>query len=79
MLFGARYVGRPTMFGNPFEVNSTLGPAGCVEAYRSWLRQPAQGTLVVMAGRMLRGRDLACWCAPWEPCHADVLLEVANT
>jgi hypothetical protein len=25
----------------------------------------------------LAGRDLACWCPP-GPCHADVLLEVAN-
>jgi hypothetical protein len=28
--------------------------------------------------RWLRGRDLACWCALDAPCHADVLLEVAN-
>lgn len=26
----------------------------------------------------LRGKDLACWCKPGEPCHADVLLELAN-
>jgi len=26
----------------------------------------------------LRGRDLACWCKPGAPCHADVLLEIAN-
>ncbi len=26
----------------------------------------------------LRGRDLACWCPPGSPCHADVLLEIAN-
>lgn len=26
----------------------------------------------------LRGRDLACWCKPGCPCHADVLLELAN-
>jgi hypothetical protein len=26
----------------------------------------------------LRGRDLACWCAPTFDCHADVLLELAN-
>lgn len=26
----------------------------------------------------LRGRDLACWCPLDEPCHADVLLELAN-
>lgn len=26
----------------------------------------------------LRGRDLACWCPLGSPCHADVLLELAN-
>ena len=26
----------------------------------------------------LRGHDLACWCRPADPCHADVLLELAN-
>ena len=26
----------------------------------------------------LRGRHLACWCALDMPCHADILLEVAN-
>lgn len=26
----------------------------------------------------LRGKNLACWCKPGEPCHADVLLEIAN-
>lgn len=26
----------------------------------------------------LRGRDLACWCPPDQPCHADVLLRLAN-
>lgn len=26
----------------------------------------------------LEGRDLACWCALDQPCHADVLLEIAN-
>lgn len=26
----------------------------------------------------LRGKNLACWCAVGEPCHADFQLEVAN-
>lgn len=26
----------------------------------------------------LRGRNLACWCRLDQPCHADVLLELAN-
>ncbi|ASY56444.1 DUF4326 domain-containing protein [Sinorhizobium sp. CCBAU 05631] len=28
--------------------------------------------------KALRGRNLACWCKPGAPCHADVLLEIAN-
>lgn len=28
--------------------------------------------------RKLRGKNLAGWCAPDQPCHADVLLELAN-
>lgn len=27
---------------------------------------------------LLAGRDLACWCPTDQPCHADVLLEIAN-
>jgi Domain of unknown function (DUF4326) len=26
----------------------------------------------------LQGHDLACWCPLGQPCHADVLLEIAN-
>lgn len=26
----------------------------------------------------LRGHDLCCWCKPGQPCHADVLLQLAN-
>lgn len=28
--------------------------------------------------RDLAGKDLACWCALDQPCHADVLLRIAN-
>lgn len=28
--------------------------------------------------RELRGKDLVCWCPLDQPCHADVLLELAN-
>jgi hypothetical protein len=27
----------------------------------------------------LRGKNLACYCALDQPCHADVLLRLANT
>ena len=28
--------------------------------------------------RELSGRDLTCWCPIGQPCHADLLLEIAN-
>jgi hypothetical protein len=28
--------------------------------------------------RELAGKDLACWCPAGQPCHADVLLKIAN-
>ena len=33
---------------------------------------------LVAALPALRGRDLVCWCPLDVPCHADVLLEIAN-
>lgn len=45
-------------------------------AYRSW---PAtRPDLIAEARRELSGRPLACWCPLDRPCHADVLLHVAN-
>lgn len=78
----AVYVGRPSKWGNPFKVGDWVHrPAGsrqlqrgeCIDLYRNTL-PPA---LIDAAKRELKGKDLVCWCAP-EPCHADVLLEIAN-
>lgn len=33
---------------------------------------------MVAALETLRGKNLACWCPLGQPCHADVLLELAN-
>lgn len=34
---------------------------------------------VVQIRADLAGHDLACWCPLYSPCHADVLLDIANT
>lgn len=78
---GAVYVGRPTIFGNPWRRFDQ--PALNVHKYREWLLgriRPAHldRQAVLTALKDLRGKDLVCWCKPGEPCHADVLLEIAN-
>ncbi len=68
---GTVVVSRPTRWGNPFPVTEG-NRAAAVESYRCWL--PTSGLDLTP----LRGKDLACWCPPDQPCHADVLLEIAN-
>jgi len=54
-----------------------------VQVYRDWIEGgialPTRWTLTSEQIRELAGRDLACWCPLDQPCHADVLLEIANS
>ena len=56
-----------------------------VMAFRTWLLVQGcdagisyEKAAILSALPSLRGKDLACWCKPGEPCHADVLIELAN-
>lgn len=91
---GAVYVGRPTIFGNPVTADAywDAGYAGtelaarrwAVEQFNLWTAGHVSGLgglrRVTLLTRLheLRGKDLACWCPLDQPCHADVLLELAN-
>lgn len=44
--------------------------------FLDWLDGTRDGRIERLAE--LRGHDLACWCPLDQPCHADVLLELAN-
>lgn len=46
--------------------------------FRHMLREGLLPITVEDVQRELAGHDLGCWCHPFAPCHADVLLEVAN-
>lgn len=72
---GAVYVGRPTKFGNPYVVPNDGDRSVVVQKFAEML--DGNPTLKAAVIRELKGKDLVCWCAPYE-CHADVLLEVAN-
>ena len=72
-------VARPTRWGNPF-VPGTPGIPDRAEAVRRYRAMIAGDAALRAAAReSLRGRNLACWCPLEGPCHADVLLELANT
>jgi hypothetical protein len=49
-----------------------------VKAYRAWLMSPSQAATLSKAILQCRGKNVACRCRADKPCHADVLLELAN-
>lgn len=87
-------VSRPSPFGNPFTIagyldvwnsKATIEEArrGCVGMYRDWIAgrlHTNEEKRMQLLARVpeLRGKDLGCWCPAGSPCHADVLLELAN-
>jgi len=68
------YVGRPSRWGSPFVIGRDGDRAEVIRKYEEYLRS-RQDLMAQL--QELRGKDLVCWCAPL-PCHADVLLRLAN-
>jgi len=99
---GAKYIGHPTQWGNPFKIGDELGAVRAVIVKRTSLTHlplpckldasmcvelfKVYAEMKVKDGKYPYGRvsqilgnhDLCCWCKPGEPCHGDVLLELAN-
>lgn len=83
-------VDRATRWGNPYRIGDTVhrGPSfsgrdervrdaeHAVQLFRQWLFTQGRSADLIP---LLRGKNTACWCEVGAPCHADVLLEIANT
>ena len=62
-------------WGNPFKIGSDGDRDDVISKYENWLL--AQPQLIEEAKKELKGKVLACWCAP-QSCHGHVLARVAN-
>jgi Domain of unknown function (DUF4326) len=75
---GYKNVMRKTKYGNPFDWK-VYGLQESVDLYIRWLAETPEGQAIAAAAKIeLRGHDLGCTCPLDGPCHADVLLRVAN-
>jgi len=87
----AQGVARPGPWGNPFVVGRNGTQDDCVRLYRVLLSghvamitaphpnfQQVARVFVAEHIDELKNKNLACWCRAGMPCHADVLLELAN-
>lgn len=81
------FVGRPGRFCNPYKVTNGRTPAEAVAMYEQVIMTGAgwvhakyrHAPSIETIKRSLAGRNLACWCPLDQPCHADVLLKIANS
>lgn len=90
----AKRITRPGRWGNPFTIEETgkrykldrdAAQAKAVELCGQWLRGTLDKTLSpgdppsrAEVRAALAGHNLACWCKPGTPCHADTLIALAN-
>lgn len=87
---GTVFVGPGSGWANPFAMNEPAQisedgrvntylpktPEDSVAVYRRYLAEKGREDV---ARKHLAGKSLSCWCPQGKPCHADVLLEVANS
>ena len=71
----AVYIGRPSIFGNPYIVGVDGSRTEVIEKYRRYLA--LNNSLREEVIKQLKGKDLVCWCSP-KQCHGDVLIDIAN-
>lgn len=66
------YIGRPSKWGNKFEIGKDGTRAEVIEKYRIWIQTQPE---LLEALDELKGKTLVCWCSPL-PCHGDILVEL---
>jgi hypothetical protein len=81
------YIGRPSLFGNPFEIDTHGSRDEVIDKYKSWLLNGISfGNLKASEDKRrsilaslftLRDKVLGCWCSPLA-CHGDVLVELSD-
>ena len=69
---------RPGRWGNPFRVSGHRTAAEAVGMFRDALLNGELPYTVEDIQKALGQKNLDCWCRLGDPCHGDVLLQVAN-
>ena len=68
------YIGRPSIWGNPFQIDKDGTRSEVIQKYIEWF-----STNDELKGRIheLKGKVLGCWCKP-RRCHGDFLAQMAE-
>jgi hypothetical protein len=68
------FVGRPSIWGNPYVIGKDGSREEVIAKYREYLMKDS---FLLSRIKELKGKVLGCYCSPL-PCHAEILAEIAN-
>lgn len=71
------YIGRSSLFGNPYKIGTNGTRSEVIELYRGHLTKRLEDSEFRESFLTLRGKVLACHCVPL-PCHGDVIAEMLD-
>ena len=60
------------------KIGEPLTAQQAVDMFRAYMDENKDTEFGKLARELLRNKNLACFCPLDQPCHADVLLELAN-
>lgn len=77
-LLEVKYVGRPGKFGNPYISggSANLTNEEAVNLFKQYVEKWQMQDEIKSE---LKGKNLSCWFKIGDYCHADFLLEIANS
>jgi hypothetical protein len=66
------FIGRPSIWGNPFEIGKDGTRKEVIQKYKVWLNNngPLKSRILELDGKIL-----GCFCAP-KACHGNVIIEM---
>jgi len=72
------YIGRGSLFGNPFKISRHQDRIDVIEKYKEWFHNQIRIDIhFKISVLLLRNKKLGCYCKP-KPCHGDVIVEYLN-
>jgi hypothetical protein len=71
---GSVYIGRPSVYGNPYQIGRHGTRGEVIRKHKIWLYASKDR---LQQARKLQGKVLVCYCHPLA-CHGDTLAHVAD-
>jgi len=67
------YIGRPSIFGNPYTIGKDGTREEVIEKYEQYAR--TNENLAIAIYKLKESDILGCWCSP-EKCHGDIIIKI---